>query len=465
MALQYFARAEGRGKDVVRVESDGADVRKAVREGRRVFAFGGSATLLAAEGLQFERSPIVGPPLDEWLSHLPRGQIVVGATAYTATPFDPARLGHGESRPIGRPRSFEAFALRTRRLDATWRGDDTSVSLAVQPPDFRPLPGLAGALVASADANGARIALAGRIVARVETGLALAILDRDGGFLRALEFQAGEAARVPFQEAVYELSAETPCVNLTPDTWSDLGPALATGSWMASLPDVGSVVIETAFGEISHVKSRSAVLMGNGSVMRTVEGTLDGKALLTTELTRPTENRSLFRLALDHLPGTVRGRLKPGGTKPVAIVCQHRPMRPLFQPGSDVAILGPDFESEAYFGAGWGDSRRTPTGPVRRSHGDATLLLPLSRGSYRVALDVLTEGAALDVALNGAIAGSCESDGAPCEVTLPVVRDGAQAVTLAIRGGAKPSLTFRGARIQRQAIQSISTRELPGTPP
>ena len=167
-----------------------------------------------------------------------------------ATPFDPARLGHGESRPIGRPRSFEAFALDGPE-GLTRPGEETtrSVSLAVQPPDFRPLPGLAGSLVASADANGARIALAGRIVARVETGLALAILDRDGGFLRALEFQAGEAARVPFQEAVYELSGETPCVNLTPDTWSDLGPALATGSWMASLPDVGSVVIETTFDE------------------------------------------------------------------------------------------------------------------------------------------------------------------------------------------------------------------------
>ena len=448
MALQYFSRAEGRGKDVVRVEFDGADVRRAVREGRRVFAFGGSATLLAAEGLQFERTAIVGPPLDEWLGNLPRGQVVVGATAYAAAPFDPASVGHGGARPIGRPRSFETFALTVRSPEAVWRGDDASASLAVHPPDFKPLPGLPGSLVVSANASGARIELAGRTVARVGTGLALAVFDRDGVFLRALEFQAGETARVPFQEALYELAGETPCVNLTADSWSDLGPALSTGSWMTWLPEVGSVAIESTFDESRRVKTRSAVLLGDGQ-MRTVEETLDGKALLTTELTRPTENRSLFRLALDRPAGIVRARLKPGGTRSVALVCQQRPMRPLFQPGAEVGVLGADFESEAYFGAGWGDSRRSPTGPVRRGGSEATLLLPLASGRYRVALDVVTEGAAIDVALDGAAVGGCESDRAPCEVTLEASRDGVHAVTLTARGGPKPSLTFREARIRR----------------
>ncbi len=464
MAVQYFVHAEGRGKDVVRVEVEGADVRRAAREGRRVFAFGGSATLLAAEGLQFERTAIVGPPLDEWLGHLPRGQVIVGATAYAAAPFDLASVGHAGARPIGRPRSFEAFALTVRSLDAVWRGDDVSASLAVHPPDFKPLPGLAGSLVVSANASGARIELAGRTVARVDTGLALAVFDRDGVFLRALEFQAGAHARVPFQEALYELTGETPCVTVTADGWTDLSPALSTGSWIAWLPETGSVVIDSTIDASRPVKTRSAVLMGDG-VMRTVAGTLDGKALLTTELRRPTAGPSLFRLALDRAAGIGRARLKPGSTRS-ALVCQQRPMRLLFQPGAEVAVLGPDFESEAYFGAGWSDSRRSPTGPVRHGGSEATLLLPLESGRYRVALDLVAEGATIDVALNGAVVGACapvRTDG--CEVTLDVLREGVSAVTLSVRGSSTPSLTFRGARIHRQAIQSISTRELPGTPP
>lgn len=472
MALQYFTLTAGRGKWIARVEFAGADVRRAAQDGRRVFAFAGAATVLGAEGLQFERAVVTGPPLDEWLRDLPRGSVVVGATAYAAAPFDPATLGHSNARRIGRPRSFEAFVLIARKPGAAWRADDKPISFAVEPdpPGFTPSVPFAGPLLASADVNGARIDLAGRTIAQVDAGLALAVFAGDGTLLRGLELPAGEAPRVPFQEALYELTAETPCVNLITETWTDLGPVLSTGSWVASFSDVGSVVIESAFRQSPGVRARSSVLLGDGET-RTVESATGEDTVLFTELTRTAWRRPVFRLALNRAPAAARGRVKPGGVRSFVIVCQHRPVRPLFQAGveaaGNIAVLRPDFESEAYFGAGWGAAERTATGPVRRGDDTATLLLPFDTSfTYRVALDVTAGDSGIDIAANGAAAGSCElSHKIPCEVTLGpgVVRQGTNALTLSVRrGGAsalrREPLTFRGARIIRRFAEVSHNR-------
>ena len=128
----------------------------------------------------------------------------------------------------------------------------------------------------------------------------------------------------------------------------------------------------------------------------------------------------------------------------------------LFIGDSTHALIRPDFESEAYFGAGWHDPERTPTGRTRPGETTATLLLPLTAGfSYDLNIDVVAASERVDVALNGAALAVCERK--QCDVTLPAsaIRNGVNAVTLsagrsaaADRPGA--ALICRGVRIRRR---------------
>ena len=137
-------------------------------------------------------------------------------------------------------------------------------------------------------------------------------------------------------------------------------------------------------------------------------------------------------------------------------LCSDRPPA-LFPANVERAVLRPDFESEAYFGSGWRDAERTPTGRVRRAGNRATLLLPLPTGSsYQISLDLVTASSHVEAALNGAIVGVCELGDrrTSCDVTVPsaIVRDGVNALTLTaapLSSSEAPMLTFQGARILR----------------
>ena len=138
-------------------------------------------------------------------------------------------------------------------------------------------------------------------------------------------------------------------------------------------------------------------------------------------------------------------------------LCAHQPAA-LFAADAERAVLRPDFESEAFFGSGWQDAERTPTGRVRRARTRATLFLPLPAGSsYQISLDLVTASSRVEAAVNGTIVGICELDGrhTPCDVTVPsaVVRDGVNALTLMaapLSSSEAPVLTFQGARILRR---------------
>src|SRR5262249_52241773 len=160
------------------------------------------------------------------------------------------------------------------------------------------LPALVGPLVASADRDGARLTAGGQTIAQVDSGRAFGVFAADGALLRTLEFRDGEPLRVPFPALIYELKGDTPCVNLTTENWTDLTAALSTGSWVTTLPDVGSVMIETVFEE-PRVNAIGREPMGGG-VIRTTGPTpnADGSATLLTELTRTGGRRPVFRVAL-----------------------------------------------------------------------------------------------------------------------------------------------------------------------
>ena len=463
MALLYYevTGEGGPGRGIGRIPFDPRVVREAARSGRRVFAFGRAATFFGAQGLSFERATIAGPSLGHWLGTLPHGTVIAGAAAYTAVPFEFAAVDrHQTAATMPRNHPFAVFALAApgsvrvvREADHKLRLPVDRGALATATPPFP------GPVSATADDRGARVDFGPRTIADVGKGLALAVFNGDGTLWRTLEFPSGSPLRVEAEAAIYEFKAESPCVEITSDRWTDIAPVLSTGSWLATVPEVGSVTIETELPTSSIGPDAGVHEMLTAGVARQISRTAsaDGTVTLVTELTRNVYGRPLFRMAVDNPTSQARGRVLSGGKESHVTLCAHRPP-PLFEAGSDRAAVRPDFESEAYFGSGWRDSERISTGRVRRADSRATLLLPLAAGySYQLSLDFARAPARLDTSLNGEMVGACELGelGTSCDVLLPsrIVRDGANSLTLTAvplsPSGLAPMI-FQGAHLVRR---------------
>jgi len=462
MALRYlmFTGEGGPDRGIGSIGFGTALVRDVRQAGRRVFAFGRASAFFGADGLLFERAPIAGPPIEQWMKELPRGTLIAGAAAYAAVPFEVSNRRGPSASPHAHP--FTAFAYVTGRSGLAWLEGDTTTSLPVNAGTLSSrVPPVTGSIVASADAQGARIEFAGRMIAAADMGLALGVFKADGTLWRVLEFRSDEALRVPPEGVLYELTGEMPCATASTDAWTDVEHVLSTGSWLATFPPLGSVQIETEIsGDACDGGVRAREVLGAGSA-RSVSTTRSGQGEhIVTEFTRAPIGRPLFRSALDCVPMRARARIRAGGVVSSVKVCGHKPAS-LFPDGATHALVRPDFDSEAYFGAGWGDPERTPTGRVRRGERRATLLLPLAPShTYQMTLDVVSSGMHLEVALNGVEAGRCDlRNGAPCTFALPPtgIRDGVNALTLSIVGAARadsatPVLVFQGARIVRRPV-------------
>jgi Protein O-mannosyl-transferase TMEM260-like len=463
MALLYYevTGEGGPGRGIVRIPFDPRVVREAAQQGRRVFAFGRAATFFGAQGLSFERATVAGPSFAQWLGTLPRGTVIAGAAAYSAVPFEFSAIDrHQSAATMPRSHPFAAFALAAPGSAHVEREGDDALSLPVDrgtlPAANTPVP---GALSVAADERGARVEFAGRTIAAVDKGLVLGVFNADGTLWRTLEFPSGSPLRVEPEAAIYELKAESPCVEITTGRWTDIAPVLSTGSWLATVPEVGSVTIEAELPVWSIGPNAGVDELLAAGVARRVSRTAsaDGTVTLVTELTRNVYGRPLFRMAVDNPPSQARARIRSGGKESNVTLCAHRPP-PLFAADSDRAAVRPDFESEAYFGSGWRDSERTLTGRVRRADRRATLLLPLAAGySYQLSLDFARTPAHLDASLNGKMVGACELGElrTVCDVVLPstIVRDGANSLTLTavpLSPSAPAPVIFQGAHIVRR---------------
>ncbi|MEO5895424.1 MAG: DUF2723 domain-containing protein [Vicinamibacterales bacterium] len=458
MAHEYFT-APGEvaaGRHLLRVGYAADEVRAAAASGRSVFAYAGGAAVLAADGLWFQRTSLMTTPLAQWLNDLPRGTLLVGATAYVPVPFEPAQVGHPDARRFGRARSFETFALIVGRKGAAWRADQEASSLVADTGTLgASLPGLPGLVEIRSDAGGARVLIDRRPAATVESGMVLAVFSPSGALARALEFREGSSLDVPFQEALYELRGESACVDLTADGWADVSAALQTGGVVAMLPQMGTAVVEISLP--TETRATASLLLGEGvtTVDRRVEPY--GHTVFAWTVNRTGERRPLFRLALDAPVPAARARLRPGGAVQSVKMCAHQPSRRLFASDGNDGRLRADFESEALFGSGWAGAERTPTGVVRRGTSAATLLLPLDNGgSHLLVMDLEAPGTfTLPVTVNGSKVGSCEVSGVSrCELRLPahVVRPGVNAVGVGSESDAPArAFTFVGGRLTRLA--------------
>ena len=459
MAVRYYLLTgeAGPNRDIIRADLDSAAVRLHARD-RRVFAFSRAATVLRAAGWHFERWDVAGPPLDDWLRALPRGTLIVGASAYAMAPFDPARIGHANVRSTERPRAFEAFALISRGPGATWRRDDNAATLTVDAAALNAsLKALPVPLIASADSGGARLELAGETVAQTGAGSVLGIFTPDGALMRALEFPDGRRPQVAFREAVYELKGENPCATLSTDAWTDLTPVLSAGSWLATLPAPGTVTIETVFADSRRLRAEGRELLA-GDAIRVSAPVLnpDGSQTLVTELSRSGGARPVFRVALDQRPASVRARVRPGSALPSVTLCADRPVNSAFQDAAGLVAIRADFESASHFGVGWSDWERTATGRVRRGTSGAVLLVPLDASyRYRLWLDLATAGpASIDLIANDVVVGTCEvRTRNPCDIAWPPssVRNGVNILKFTLQSTTRGDGTFvfRGARIAR----------------
>jgi len=470
MALRYFEATHegGPARGITRIGFGTGAVREAKRSGRRVFAFGRAAAYFAAEGFSFERAVLVGQPIDQWLNGLPRDTVIAGAAANAAVPLvlSPiARRGLGAERHT---RTFAVFVRAAGRSSEAWRDSDTGLSLAVESNTLpAPLPQFPGALRVFADDRGARIELADRTIADVDSGLALAVFRPDGTLWRALEFRSGEPLDVAAEAAFYELTGESPCVNVARDEWADADRAFATGSAVATVPLIGTTVMEIETSGSCGSSARLSELFGAGTI-RTVSrsSNADGSVTFAAELTRAPVGRPLFRFALDCPPPHARARVVSGGESSVTM-CADRPLA-LFPGTTDHALVRPDFDSESYFGAGWHNVERTPTGRIRRADDRATLLLPLSPAyNYRMRLDfVAAAGTSIGVGLNGTVLGTCElRDRVPCDVTASsdIVHEGVNSLTVSAPGSnqtgqASAGLVFQGAQVERRRVEDRTPR-------
>lgn len=457
MAFVYYraTREAGPWRDFARAGLDPAEVRRAWAgpPPRRVFGFAAGAAILAADGLSFRRAPLEGPALHDWLNALPRGTVVVGATASVPLPFDPSTIGRPDARPPGRPRTFEVFSLVAHGQHAVWRGDDTTASLTL---DGRsagsPTFAASGPVTAIADLRGARIEVDGDPIAHLGRGLALAAFNAEGRLLRALAFPDGAPLQVDFQEAVYELQGETPCVDLTTDEWTDLVGVLSSGSVVATVGRLDSVAVELEIGGSDKLRAASWQLLGDGRATLTQPETPDHQVRLVWNLHRAAGRRPLFRLAFDRIPVGGRARLRPGEGSRLR-VCSFRPSRELKLDEQRESILRADFESEAYFGPGWTTAERTPTGTIRRATGPAVLLVPLDVPSAcRVSFDG-TAPVPVALTVNETTVGKCNLNRTTaCDIEVPAhaAHAGVNSIRLSLEDPADNAsfarLTLRAAR-------------------
>jgi hypothetical protein len=63
-----------------------------------------------------------------------------------------------------------------------------------------------------------------------------------------------------------------PCIAVTNGGWTDVSPVLDTGSWIATLPAIGSVTLDTAIASSSgHARAQSTQLLGDGETRTAID--------------------------------------------------------------------------------------------------------------------------------------------------------------------------------------------------
>ena len=310
-ALQYMTfTGAGDGKDIARIGFGSEAVRDAARSRGRVFAFTTAAAFLAAEGLRFERVPLVMPHSARILDEYPDGTLVVGAAAGVAVPFELLGSQPRQPRALSAARQNNAFAVVTVGGEMRLLEDNRPVSLNPDRTIYARPPRTPFALPgAVADEQGARIVLNGRTVAEVSSGVVLTAISPDGELIDLVEMSNDGPMRLPVPGvALYEFRGEAPCVEVGTDRWTDITSILITGSVVTTLSSVGTVTIEGEVIGTGRGQVRVAELLNGGSA-RTVAPSHDDQETFAAEISRSHYRRALYRFGFAAAGST--GRMRP----------------------------------------------------------------------------------------------------------------------------------------------------------
>lgn len=245
--LRYELLGEGLAarKEVVIAGRDTDSIEAYVRRGYALFAFERGRQELAPLGYRFTPITVRDGPLLAWLRSLPRGSLVllagsdpaaarVGASALGALGGVP-----GPAPPAG---LFAAVGVVGARGPALARFDPESAEVQVRPGEPVGGTGVAsrGPLRAVARWAGALVEANGRAVARVDTGIAAAVVHPSGRVVERIEMEGD--LRVPFNRRAFpffRLAGAPDCADVGGRDWVDVTRHAAGGRVLGRIDDYG----------------------------------------------------------------------------------------------------------------------------------------------------------------------------------------------------------------------------------
>jgi len=273
------------------LDDDANRVRAAAAEGKPVFALDAAIRWLRSQGLVFEPTGMSWQPFDRWLADQPAGTTVLMASAGQLLPFEslprvPATRG-------ARPANFGAVSWTTGQSAILIEQHDSIASIS-QDLGGRPL-------VISASDEGPRIIWGDDVLAAIDRGLAIVVINPAGRVIGRWPFAQNQAPGAQLPPAAFVFRGEVPCETLRTTERVDVSKVLAEGGWYATVDGPGTAEI-TLDGALP-AEWRHYRINGRG------EAAIDaGRSRLILKAIPGT--RSVFRLSLPIPAGAVTATLE-----------------------------------------------------------------------------------------------------------------------------------------------------------
>ena len=316
-----------KGRQIELVPRSAEAVRGRLDDGFSVFGFQKSVRRLRYEALNFGFAPLplTSGRLSAFLSRLPDDTVVaVAVSGRHAERF--AASGGVSFAAIGGPgeldgrgaRNVVGVGVRGARAGAIFRSSPADVRLDVAAGGDI---GRTGAVAASAigiraGAAEAAIRQGSRDIVRTEEGVAVALWSPDGTFKGALTIQASDDYRVPISPgalSVYPLRGAWPDQRVA-DGWTDLAPAVRTGSAMLRVAPGAELVLYCAD---DHPMAPRVIERSSDDVSVEVAA-FEGAA--RAELSSSFEADALKASDLDERANVYRIRITASGRDPVSVL-------------------------------------------------------------------------------------------------------------------------------------------------
>ncbi len=310
------------------LDNDADRVRAAAAEGRAVFALDAAVPWLTSQGLRFEPAGLSSQPFERWLADQPAGTTVLMASAGRPLPLE--WLPASSRNRTGRPANFGAVAWTTGQPDIQIEQHDSSASIR------RELGGRS--LVACANDEGPQVVWGDDVVAAIDRGLAVVVINPGGRLIGRWRFRQEEAPHAELSPSAFVLRGEVPCETLRTTQHLDVSKVLADGGWHATVEGRGTAEI-TINGAAPPGEWRLHLTNGRG------EASIDA-ATSRVMLNAAPGTRSVFRLSIP-LPRTPITATLESSDHAVR-VCQDL-VRAL--PPTGALDVGPDHDGR--FGSGW----------------------------------------------------------------------------------------------------------------